>query len=74
MDDAPKRLVTWKHWVAVLLVLFGWAVYRLYRDYQAAGGFEESSVAATIVTLCIGLAIVVGMFWYANRPESKDKP
>jgi hypothetical protein len=74
MGGAPKKLVTWKNWGLVLLLLVGWAGYRLYRDYQEAGGFQSADVTATIVTVCIGLALMFAVFLYANRPEHKDKP
>jgi hypothetical protein len=73
MSDAPKKLAPWRNLVFLVVLLFGWAGYRLYRDHQA-GGWEESSINATAITLCIGLLIAVGVFWYANRPEREEKP
>ncbi len=70
----PKRVFTWTNWVMVLLVLVGWAGYRLYDDYQAAGGFKVAKVFATAATFCIFLCIMIVVFRYANRPETKDKP
>jgi hypothetical protein len=73
MGNSPKKLVTWRSFLLVLLALFCWAPYRLYRDYQQAGGWEASSIIATGVTLALGVSIMFAVFWYANRPEPKDK-
>jgi hypothetical protein len=73
MGDAPKKLVTWRTWLFVILLLLGWAGFRLYRDYQQAGGWEASSIIATAVALCIVLLIMGGVFWHANRPEPEDR-
>ena len=74
MDRAPERLASWRNLIFLILPLFGWAGYRLYRDYQESGGWEQSSIVSTAITVCIFLLIGVGMFWYANRPEREDQP
>lgn len=74
MADAPKKLVPWSRLVGLVCILFAWAGYRLYSDYERAGGWEESRVIATGVTVCLGLLIAVGVFWYANRPEREEMP
>lgn len=51
-----------------------WAGYRVYRDYQQAGRWEERNVIPVAITLCTALLIVGGMFWYANRPEGDRRP
>jgi hypothetical protein len=73
MADPPKKLVTWKNWVLMLLVLAAWAGYRLYRDYQAAGQFETVNVVSVIVAVSMGLIITIAVFLYANRPEPGAK-
>ena len=74
MGDAPMRLVPWRNFLVVVLLVFGWAGYRVYRDYQQAGRWEERNVIPVAITLCTALLIVGGMFWYANRPEGDRRP
>jgi hypothetical protein len=74
MDEAPIKLAPWRNLVFLILIMFGWAGYRLYRDYQQFGGWEQSSIVSTAVTLCIFLLIGIGVFWYANRPEREGPP
>ncbi len=74
MGEAPKKLAPWSRLVPIVILVLAWAGYRLYTDHERAGGWEQSSVIATGVTVCLGLLIVVGVFWYANRPESGGKP
>jgi hypothetical protein len=74
MDRAPEKLASWRNLIFLILPLFGWAGYRLYRDYQESGGWEQSRIVSTAITVCIFLLIGVGVFWYANRPEKEDQP
>jgi hypothetical protein len=74
MGDAPKKLAPLRNLVFLVLLLFGWAGYRLYGDYQQVERWEESSIVPIAVTLCTGLLIAAGLFWYANRPEREGKP
>ena len=74
MGEAPEKLVSWQRIAFLILVLFGWTGYRLSDDYQRAGGWEQSNVVPTAVTLCLGLLVAGGLFRHANRPEEKDEP
>jgi hypothetical protein len=74
MRDAPKRLVTRRKAVSILLIPFAWAGYRLYRDYEQDGGWDIRGLTTTGVTVVVALAIMVAVLWHANRPESERKP
>jgi hypothetical protein len=74
MDKAPKKLVPWRNLVYLVLLLFGWARYRLFTNYQQVGGWEESSIASIAITVCVFLLVSGGMFWYANLPEREGQP
>jgi hypothetical protein len=72
MVDAPKKLVSWRTYAYLISVAFGWAAYRLNRDYKQAGRWEALNVVLTLVVLCVMLLIFGAVCWYANRPEPED--
>ena len=72
MGTAGKKLVTWKNWAILIGTLLGWSAFRIYRDYQLAGGFTTLNVMLVVVVACVGLLIASIIFWYANRPEIGD--
>jgi hypothetical protein len=74
MDKAAEKLASWRNRVFLILLMFGWAGYRLYRDYREFGGWDKASVVSTAITLCLFLGICVDVFWYANRPEREGQP
>lgn len=74
MGDQPKKLVTWKNWVVLLVTLVGFVALWLYRAHQEAGGIEAKDVIAPLLGVCIVLVVFFFTARHANRPEPKDKP
>ena len=73
MGDTPKIVLFPKRTLVVFLVaLFGWASVRLYVD-QKDGRLDETSIISVAVVVCLCSLMLVGFFWYANRPEREDK-
>jgi len=73
MNKAPKKLVPFTRLIWIIVVLMGWAAYRLYRDYQEAGAWESVNVSGVVFTVCVALLIGGGIYWYANKPEPDDR-
>ena len=73
MGDAPKIVLFSKRaLVGLVVALFGWAGVRLYVDQQD-GRLDETSIISVTVVVCPFSLMLVGMYWYANRPEREDK-
>jgi len=39
------------------------------REYRAAGTVSAQTTVIAAISFCIGLAIVLAVGWWANRPE-----
>ena len=39
------------------------------REYRAAGTISTLTIVIAAITFCIGLALVLAVGWWANRPE-----
>ena len=73
MADAAKIVLFSKRaLVGLVVALFGWAGVRLYVDQQD-GRLDETSIISVAVVVCLFLLMLVGISWYANRPEREDK-
>jgi len=73
VGDAPKIVLFSKRaLVGLFVALFGWAGARLYFD-QKDGRLDETSIISVTVVVCLFSLMLVGMYWYANRPEREDK-
>jgi hypothetical protein len=71
--DAPKIVLFSKRaLVGLVVALFGWAGVRLYVDQQD-GRLDETSIISVALVVCLFLLMLVGISWYANRPEREDK-
>ena len=74
MGDRPVKLVSWWHWAGATVAVAAGSSMPLYREHRDAGAVRTSSLVISAITFCLGFAIMAGVFLYANRPESKDKP
>ena len=73
MGDAPKTVLFPKRiLVGLIVALFGWAGVRLYVD-QKDGRLDETSIISVAMVVFLFSLMLVGIFWYANRPEREDK-
>jgi hypothetical protein len=73
VGDAPKIVLFSKRaLVGLVVALFGWTGARLYFD-QKDGRLDETSIISVTVVVCLFSLMLVGMYWYANRPEREDK-
>jgi hypothetical protein len=73
VGNAPKSvLFPRRALVGLVVALLGWAGARLYVDYKD-GQLDETSIISVAVVVCLFLLMLVGISWYANRPEQEDK-
>jgi uncharacterized membrane protein len=54
--------------VCVAAVIAGTSIQPI-REYRAAGTITTVTIVIAAITLCIGLALVLAVGWWANRPE-----
>jgi hypothetical protein len=69
-----RKLITWRQWVLAISALVAGAGYHLFQRCKARHCVERSEIVTTMIAFCIGLAIVIALFIYANRPERGEKP
>lgn len=72
MEEGPKKLVTWKQWAIALVAIFFGATMSLYREYNATGAVQLSSIALSGATIVVGFAIVFAVFQYANARRKSE--
>ena len=73
MEPAPKKLASWKRLAFLIFVLFLWAGYRLYSDYQNTKKWDTTNIVCTAIAFLIAVVILFSVYWYANRPETEKK-
>ena len=69
----PKKLVKWPQWVIAILAITTGANMSLYHEYRDTGSVKTSSLLISAIVFSIGLAIIAGVFTYANRPEPRHE-
>jgi uncharacterized membrane protein YjjP (DUF1212 family) len=68
---SPKLMTKGKFAICLIAVIIGAALQPL-REYRATGTVSGLTAAIAAVVFCMGLAIVVAVGWWANRPERED--
>jgi uncharacterized membrane protein len=54
--------------VCMAAVIAGTSIQPI-REYRAAGTVSTQTAVIAAISFCIGLAIVLAVGWWANRPE-----
>jgi hypothetical protein len=68
---SPKLMTKGKFALLLIAVIVGAALQPI-REYRTTGTVSGLTAAIAAVVFCIGLAIVMAIGWWANRPESED--
>jgi uncharacterized membrane protein len=68
---SPKLMTKGKFAMCLIAVIIGAALQPI-REYRVTGTVSGLTVAIAAVVFCIGLAIVLAVGWWANRPERED--
>ena len=64
----PKLMTRGKLTLCLAAVVVG-ASLQPIREYRAAGTISTLTIVIAAITFCIGLALVLAVGWWANRPE-----
>jgi uncharacterized membrane protein YjjP (DUF1212 family) len=72
MSSASPKLMTKGKFILCLIAVTIGAALQPIREYRATGTVSGLTAAIAAVVFCIGLAIVVAVGWWANRPERED--
>jgi predicted Na+-dependent transporter len=64
----PKLMTKGKFALCLAAVIVG-ASLQPVREYRATGAVSTQTGVIAAITFCIGLAIVLAVGWWANRPE-----
>jgi predicted cation transporter len=72
MSAASPKLMTKGTFALCLIAVTIGAALQPIREYRATGIVSGLTAAIAAVVFCIGLAIVVAVGWWANRPERED--
>jgi len=72
MSTASPKLMTIGKFALLLFAVTIGAALQPIREYRATGSVSGLTTAIAAVVFCIGLAIVLTIGWWANRPERED--
>ena len=72
MSTASPKLMTKGKFVICLIAVIIGAALQPIREYRATGTVSGLTAVIAAVVFCIGLAMVVAVGWWANRPEPED--
>lgn len=64
----PKLFTKGKFCIMLAALLAG-ALLGIVREYRAKGTVSNLTLCAALAAFVIGVVIVVGLGWYANKPE-----
>ncbi len=64
----PKLMTKGKFALCIAAVMVG-AALQPVREYRASGIVTKSTVISAVIGFCLGLALVLAIGWWANRPE-----
>lgn len=64
----PKLMTRGKFTLVLALLLVG-ASLQPVREYLATGTISTVTAIAAAIAFCVGLAMLLVMGWWANRPE-----
>lgn len=68
-SSTPKLMTKGKLILCIVAVLFGSSL-SLIREFRATGTVITQSIVISVITFCVGLAIVSAVGWWVNRPKS----
>ena len=68
---SPKLMTKGKFALCLIAVIIGAALQPI-REYRSTGTVSGLTAAIAAVVFCMGLAIVLTIGWWANRPERED--
>lgn len=57
--------------LCLFAVIIG-AALQPFREYRTTGTVSGLTATIAAIVFCIGLAMVVAVGWWANRPERED--
>lgn len=69
-----QKRASWRELVFGLLLIVGWAGYRLYQDHERDGGWKSVNVSSVLVAGTVAVIIVCAVFWYVRRPDRETEP
>jgi hypothetical protein len=72
MSAASSKLMTKGKFALCLIAVTIGAALQPIREYRATGIVSGLTTAIVVVVFCIGLAMVLVIGWWANRPEHED--
>lgn len=72
MSAASPKLMTKGKFALCLTAVTVGAAMQPIREYWTTGTVSGLTAAITAVAFCTGLAIVLAIGWWANRPERED--
>jgi uncharacterized membrane protein len=72
MNSTKPKLMTRGKLVLCVAAVTAGASLSLIREYRATGAVSTQSIVFSLIAFCVGIAIVLGVRWWANRPEPGD--
>jgi hypothetical protein len=69
--SSPKLMTRGKFALCLMAVIVGAALQPI-REYRATGTVTGLTAAIAAIVFCVGLAMVMAIGWWANRPERED--
>jgi hypothetical protein len=70
-ETSPKLMTKGKFALCLIAVTIGAAMQPI-REYRATGTVTGLTATIAAVVFCMGLAIVLTIGWWTNRPERED--
>ena len=67
----PKLMTRSKFTLCLIAVTIGAALQPI-REYRTTGTVTRLTAAIAAVVFCVGMAMVLAIGWWANRPERRD--
>ncbi|BBM84159.1 hypothetical protein [Candidatus Uabimicrobium amorphum] len=72
MNNHNTKLFTTKSWVIAISAIITGASISLVREYYNTNVITTQSIIISLITLVIGLIIIAGVAWWANKPEEES--
>jgi hypothetical protein len=69
--SGPKLMTRGRYVLGTAAVIVG-ASLQPIREYRTGGIISRATVISAAIAFCLGLALVLVVGWWANRPERGD--
>ena len=72
MSTRGPKLMTWDRFALCVAGAIVGVSLQPIREYRATGTVSRLTLVIAAIVFCIGLALILAVSWWANRPERGD--